>query len=162
MGEKSGLALNAADSGWPVAAASEPGHKKNGTGTDDVGLPKVQKVEQGVITVAGTNEVQTVTITGAPTGGNFTLTFNGQTTANIPWNATAAQVQAALEALSNIDPGDVAVTGGPGPGTPYVVTFAEQGAYSGTNVAQMTAAHTFTGGTTPNLSVSTTTGGAVT
>jgi hypothetical protein len=66
------------------------------------------------------NEAQTVTITGTPTGGTFTLTYSGQTTAAIAYNANAAAVQSALEALSNLAPGDVTVTGGPGPGTPYL------------------------------------------
>ena len=48
-----------------------------------------------------TDEHQTVRVTNA-TGGTFTLTFNGQTTAPIAYNATAAQIDAALEALSNI------------------------------------------------------------
>ena len=55
-----------------------------------------------------TNETQTVRVTNA-TGGTFTLTFDGQTTAPIAFNATAAAIQAALEALSNIEPGDVVV-----------------------------------------------------
>ena len=42
---------------------------------------------------------------------SFTITVNGQTTASIDDDATAAQVQAALEALSNVAPGDVTVTG---------------------------------------------------
>jgi hypothetical protein len=105
-----------------------------------------------------TNEVQTVTITGTPAGGNFTLTFQGQTTGNILFSANAAAVQTALEALSNIDPGDVLVTGGPGPGTPYVVEF--RGQYGQVNVTQMTAAHTFTGGSSPAIAVTTTTPGA--
>ena len=45
-----------------------------------------------------TDEVQTVTITGGPTGGTFTLTWGGQTTAAIAYNATAATVQALNEA----------------------------------------------------------------
>ncbi|HEY1466379.1 MAG TPA: hypothetical protein VGF11_04935, partial [Acidimicrobiales bacterium] len=59
----------------------------------------------------GTNAQQTVTITGGPTGGTFTLTYAGQTTTAIPYNATAAVVQAALIALTNIGPNDVTVTG---------------------------------------------------
>jgi hypothetical protein len=47
-----------------------------------------------------TLEVQRVAISGS--SGTFTLTFNGQTTAPLSFNATAAQVQAALSALSNI------------------------------------------------------------
>lgn len=107
---------------------------------------------------AGTNEVQTVTVTGTPTGGTFTLTYSGQTTAAIAYNANAAAVDAALEALSNIDAGEVTVTGGPGPGTPWVVTFT--GDLQGTNVAEMTADDALlTGGTTPAVAVTTTTAG---
>ncbi|MFF2731786.1 hypothetical protein ACFVS9_28245 [Streptomyces sp. NPDC058008] len=105
-----------------------------------------------------TSEVQTVTVTGTPTGGTYTLTFSGQTTAAIPYNATAAQVKTALENLSNINPGDVATAGGPHPGTPVTVTFAGQ--YTGDNVAQMTASGAnLTGGTTPSVTVATTTAG---
>jgi len=64
---------------------------------------------------AGT-EVQTLNL-GAASAGTFTISFDGETTAAIAFNATAAAVQAALELLSNIDPGDVVVTGGPLPAT---------------------------------------------
>lgn len=103
------------------------------------------------------SEVQNVTITGSPTGGTYTLTFSGQTTAAIPYNATAAQVKAALEALSNIDVGDVAVSGGPHPGTAVAVTFAGQ--YMGDDVAQMTATGSLTGGSSPAIAVTTATAG---
>lgn len=103
-------------------------------------------------------EQQTVTITGTPTGGTFTLslTRNGVTkqTAAIAYNATAAQVQSALEALDNVAVGDVTVTGGPGPGTPYVVTFNVS-----EDVAQMTTTAAFTGGSSPAVAVTTTTAG---
>ncbi|MFB7867349.1 hypothetical protein [Streptomyces sp. NPDC056069] len=104
---------------------------------------------------AVTNEVQSVTVTGSPTGGTFTLTFNGQTTGAIAYNATAAAVQTALVALSNINPGDVTVTGNAG--GPYSVSFGGQ--YLGDNVAQMTATASLTGGTTPGVTVATTTAG---
>ena len=55
-----------------------------------------------------TNESQTIAVANA-TGGTFTLTFNGQTTGPIPVPLDNASIEAALEALSNID--DVAVTG---------------------------------------------------
>lgn len=87
------------------------------------------------------NEVQVVVVDA--TGGTYTLTYSGQTTAAIAFDATAGAVQSALEALSNIGVGDVAVvlssTG------VYQVTF--QGALADTNVAQMTADPTnLTGG----------------
>ena len=46
------------------------------------------------------NRAQLVTITGAPTGGTFTLTYGGQTTTPLAFNATGTQAQAALMALS--------------------------------------------------------------
>jgi hypothetical protein len=102
-----------------------------------------------------TNEQQTVTITGGPAGGTFTLTFGGQTTAGIAYNAIASAVQTALEALSSIGTGNVTVAGGPGPGTPWVVTFT--GAFAQTNVAQMTTSSAgLTGGTSPASAVTTT------
>jgi hypothetical protein len=48
------------------------------------------------------DSVQQVSLTGNPTGGTFTLTFNGQTTSAIAYNASAATVQSALQALSSI------------------------------------------------------------
>jgi hypothetical protein len=108
-----------------------------------------------VIAGAGTTEVQRVAITGTPTGGTFTLTYSGQTTGAIAFNATATTVQTALRALSNIGSTGVNVTGGPGPGTAWVVTFA--GALAFTDVAQMTATSSLTGGTSPTVTVSTTT-----
>lgn len=104
-----------------------------------------------------TSEVQTVTVTGTPTGGTYTLTFSGQTTTAIPYNATAAQVKAALEALSNINVGDVTVTGGPHPGTAVVVTFVGQ--FMGDDQPQMTATGSLTGGSSPAVTIATTTAG---
>lgn len=47
----------------------------------------------------------------APTGGTFTLTFDGDTTGDLPVTATPAQVQTALEGLASIGAGNVRVTG---------------------------------------------------
>lgn len=59
--------------------------------------------------------------------GSFTYTVSGQTTTSLPDSSTAAQVQAALEALSTVGSGQVSVTGGPISGTPYVITFRRAG-----------------------------------
>lgn len=108
-------------------------------------------------TTAAVDEQQTVTITGTPTGGTFTLTFDGQTTAAIAYNAAAAAVVSALVALSNIGPTSVTATGGALPGTAVVVTFGVE--YAGTDVPQMTAAGSFTGGVAPAVAVTTTRAG---
>ncbi len=105
---------------------------------------------------SGTNEVQTVTISGSPTGGTFTLTYAGQTTAGIAYNAAATAVQSALAALSTVGTGNVAVTGSAG--GPYTVTF--QGALAHTNVAAMTASAASLTGGSPSIAVATGTGGA--
>lgn len=109
----------------------------------------------GVGTPAGTSEVETVTITGTPAGGTFTLTFDGETTAPIAYNATAAAVQAALLALPSFRTGDVVVTGSAG--GPYTLTFG--GDFATEDVATLTATGSFTGGTTPAVAVTTATPG---
>jgi hypothetical protein len=109
--------------------------------------------------VAAVNEAQLVTINGGPTGGTFTLSFNRgtvQTTAAIAYNAAASAVQVALEALSNIGAGNVAVTGSAG--GPYTVTF--QGTLAGVNVNALTATPSLTGGSSPSITVTTTTQGS--
>lgn len=69
----------------------------------------------------GVNAVQTLTLLGAPGVGTFHLLVFGTLTAEIPFNATALQVQTALEGLAAINPGDVAVAGSAG--GPWQVTF---------------------------------------
>ena len=94
----------------------------------------------GPYTGDGTDEVQTATVGGSGLT-SFTLTFSGQTTTAIAAAATAATVQAALIALSNIGDGDVTVSGNAG--GPWTITFA--GALANADQPQMTA--TPTGGT---------------
>lgn len=105
----------------------------------------------------GTADVQTIAIGGTPTGGSFAVDFGGQTTI-IAYNASAATVQAALQALSTIGAGNITCTGGPLPGTAVVCTFA--GAKSTGKRAPMTAySGALTGGTTPTATVTHTTSG---
>lgn len=92
---------------------------------DDLGV----LVKLSAAALAGVNEVQTLTIDA--TGGTYTLTFGGQTTGAIAEAATAAVVEAALEALSTIGENDVKVTGAAG--GPYTIEF--QGALGKQNVA---------------------------
>jgi hypothetical protein len=65
---------------------------------------------------AGTSEVQTLELSGTPTGGTFKLAFDGYTTAPISWTATdntlIAAIDAALEALPNIGASGVTVADG--------------------------------------------------
>jgi len=56
---------------------------------------------------------------GTQSSGTFTLTYGGQTTSGIAYNAAASAVQTALEALSSIGSGNVSVTGNAG--GPYTI-----------------------------------------
>ncbi|TVS14943.1 MAG: hypothetical protein EA424_17770, partial [Planctomycetaceae bacterium] len=71
----------------------------------------------------GINERQQLRLIGPPSSGTFTLTFEGQTTNPIERFANAADVRNALVGLSNIEPGDVVVSGGPLP-DPVQIQFA--------------------------------------
>jgi len=68
---------------------------------------------------AGQNEKQSITLPETPCP--FTLTFGGETTTGLTETSTAAEIQAALEALSTIGEGNVTVTGSAG--GPFVVEF---------------------------------------
>lgn len=113
--------------------------------------------------VAGTNEVQTLTIGGTPTAGTFTLTYDGFTTAAITWsnvNATLlAAINAALDLLPNGAASAIVATAGTltaGIGT-ILLTF------SGAPLAKravnlMTATSSLTG-SSPTLAIAETTPG---
>lgn len=111
----------------------------------------------GQISSSPASEQQTLTITGAPTGGTFTMTFNGQTTSPLAHNATALQVQAAVEALATVGSGNVLGGGGALPGSAVTLTF--QGELANQPQPLMIVAASFTGGTTPSASVSRTVSG---
>ena len=119
--------------------------------TDASGIPSAAGTPWRDIT----NEVQVVALTNI-VGGHFKLTFNGQTTAAISWDATAADVVAALGALSNLDPTDVSVTQ---TGTVYTITFI--GTKAATNVVELTAALQPDATPTGSIAVQTTVGGGV-
>jgi hypothetical protein len=105
---------------------------------------------------APVNAVQLVTITGSPGGGTFTLTYGGQTTSAIAYNAANTAVQSALQALSSIGSGNATVSGSAG--GPYSVTFT--GTLGGQPITLMTFSGAgLTGGSSPSLTIATTTTG---
>jgi hypothetical protein len=113
---------------------------------------------------AGTDEVQTLTIGGTPTGGTFQLAFAGFITAPIAWSATnatlLANIDAALEALPTIGPGGVVTAAGTltaGIGT-ITITFSG-GNLTKLAVPTITVAANNLTGSTPTLAVAETTPG---
>jgi hypothetical protein len=143
----------AKESVMPVTIDGVPGQRALQKGTVIAKItsgPDAGKV--GPFQAAGTAEVQTLTPT-TVTAGTFTLTYNGATTAPIVWNASAAVIQSALEALNNIEPGDILAAGGPVNSTPVTVTF--YGTETG-NVNALTVSNTSLTGT---IAITTSTAG---
>lgn len=99
------------------------------------------------------NEKQTLTITGSPTGGTFTITYDGQTTSGIAYNASASDVQTALEALSSIGTGNVVCTGGALPGSDVVIEYVKDLGQQSLALATADGSG-LTGGTSPDASIS--------
>jgi flagellar hook protein FlgE len=105
-----------------------------------------------------TSEVQTVTIDGnaVPDGGTYTLTYGGQTTAAIDWDATPAEIKTALEALPNVNADDITVSGAMGDG----VTFTFADTLGDTGLITMNSASLTDGGVAVTNSIAETTKGS--
>jgi hypothetical protein len=91
--------------------------------------------------LATQSEVQVATMStagGAATGGTFTLTFDGATTAPVAYNVSAADLQTALRAIPTINGANVGVTGSAG--GPYTITFAGTLANKSVTLIQATTA----------------------
>lgn len=105
----------------------------------------------------GTAEVQTLTVTGTPTGGTVALAVGGEVAVPLAYNASASTVQAALQALSTVGTGNLTCTGGPWPGAAITATWA--GTKATGHQPPIKAAAAFTGGTSPAIAVAVTTAG---
>lgn len=103
---------------------------------------------------AGVSEVQTITKSGTWSGGTFTLTVLGATTAAIAYDANAATIQTAIE-TAGVPAAYVTASGGPIGSTPLTLTYSD-------TLGNVTEATINTGsvtGSTPGASVSTGTAG---
>ena len=80
-------------------------------GTYTITLTVKGKDENGTLVTASTTSIAVIGMfypfLGGATGGTYTLTFDGQTTSAIAFDATIDQVVTALRALSILDTGDV-------------------------------------------------------
>jgi hypothetical protein len=93
------------------------------------GIDAVDNVRLTTSGEASPTEVQTLTFTGMAGGNTFVLVVGGKTTGSISYSATgatlASNIQTAIEALSNVHVGDVAVSS-PSAGV-VTVTFQANG-----------------------------------
>ncbi|HBG26595.1 MAG: hypothetical protein A2Y10_16160 [Planctomycetes bacterium GWF2_41_51] len=108
---------------------------------------------------AAVSEVQTVTLGTAPNnvpdGGTFTLTYGGETTAAIDWDATAAEIKTALEALSTVAVDDITVSGAMANG----ITFTYANTLGDTGLITMDSSALTDGGVVITNSIAETTKG---
>lgn len=113
--------------------------------------------------VQGTNEVQTLTIGGTPTGGTFKLAFDGHTSGAITWSATnatlLANIQAALDAMANIGVNGFVAAAGTLTNGIGTITLTAGGNLINLAVPTMTVAANNLTGTAPTLAVAETTPG---
>lgn len=97
----------------------------------------------------GRDEIVSLSMLGGPTGGTFTLNFTGQNSAPIPYNCTWQQLQAALDAMTQVGEGSTIVTGGAFPGASFVVHFTG-GLGRGSAVFTLNSSG-LTGGSSPHV-----------
>lgn len=106
----------------------------------------------------GTNAVQTVAVTGTPTGGTFRLEYDGQVTGALAHNISSANFLIAMEELSNIGEGGLDIAGA-SLAAGYALSFVNQ---VGGRAVRAITLHTnsLTGGTAPTITITQTTAGA--
>lgn len=101
----------------PVSMLVSAPHPQTDGNSEFIALRYAQRVPGALYALSSVNrkakDYMVTEISTTATTGTFTLTFRGQTTAALPFSATPAQVQAALEALSTVGVGNVICTGDP-------------------------------------------------
>jgi len=101
----------------------------------------------------GTDEVQTVSLSGTPTGGNFTLSYNGEQSAALAFDANAEEMLRVLWQFDGIGEDDIEVSKS---GNTWTLTFVNN--LAGTDVAALAVGTDLVDGAT--LVVGTTTSGS--
>lgn len=107
---KANITAAVEDADIPIAIMGRKAVRVTGTATKD-------------INAAVNNESRNID-RGTSTGGTFTVTVDGQTTAGQAYNVSAANLKTAIDALSSVGT-TVSVTGTGTVGDPWIVTFAD-------------------------------------
>lgn len=112
---------------------------------------------------AGTDEVQTLTIGGTPTGGTFILRFEGNNTSAITWSSNnttlLANIQAALDAHPALGTNGCVASAGTVTAGIGTILLTYGAARAKQNVELMTVFSNSLTGTTPTLAIALTTPG---
>lgn len=108
----------------------------------------LQYTGAGVARKIEDDKTRHITITGGtPTSGTWSLTIGAQTASSLSRTITAAALQTALEALSNVEVGDIVCVGGPLGTAPLMLHFLPGGQYGdAAAMPAISAADTFDAG----------------
>lgn len=137
------------DSGHLVLTSNIPGvpHDIAASVAPDITIETVQAGQSAV------NQVTTITLPSGTAGGTWSLTLDGgggnETASSLAWNITAANLKAAIAALTGWSTSDVDVTGSAG--ETYTITF--KGAYAGLSVDVNVDGSSLTGNGTVTVAV---------
>ena len=101
---------------------------------------------------SGQDELAQITIQGA-TGGTFTITVGANTTAALAYDAAAATVQTAVQALASVGSGNCTVTKNTVPVGVLIYNLSFGGALAGTNVVATSASGASLTGPSPSVAV---------
>ena len=105
----SGLAISQTNAGTD-GVANLSGYALSNFTLSQVAQDSKIKVD-GFPSSTATSERQTVTLSAVPDYGTFTLTYRGETTTAIAYNASASDIEDAIEVLSAFNTGDITVSG---------------------------------------------------
>lgn len=156
------LAMSVDTQGRPIMVDSFNGGANQGfSGKSLIGYPASYSNGVSGKYVRNGDASQTMTVTGVPTGGTFVLNVGGALTTAIAYNANAATIQAAIQALGTIPSNvgqfgaalgsalasGITVTGG----GPFVITWNSPG------TPIYLAVNSLTGGTNPTVTIAPTT-----
>jgi hypothetical protein len=111
----------------PEIGGNNPIERYDTANANGGGVSFLTPIKQGV------DEVQELTV--SATSGTFNLGFEGDTTPDLPFNASSGAVQEATRALSSVNGPNLSVNGGPGGSSPYKITF--QGGLGSKDVPQL-------------------------
>lgn len=151
---------------WQDGQVTVTGSYNTGFQISFDGLNANQDQPELTLIDSGANEVQCFDFDFIPTSGTWQITFDGQTTALLPFNASIALIKIELENLSNVAVGEVTLTGNINPSKHIQVTFVnglglqdqpQMTIFSNTLIAGLTVTitpSTITGGVAPIIGTS--------
>ncbi len=94
------------------------------------------------------SETQTLSRSVSPSSGTYKITYEGQTTGEIAYNASVSEIQAAIDALSTVNTGDITVAGSAYGLADGDITFTFKDTFGDVSMLSVNGSNLSPGGTT--------------